>query len=168
MSVPCRPAASHSLHGRIVEGRGRGIDGGERALLGLLPDHNLVIERARSEERAELGMGPSAHPNGTIVAGQVREQSLRLAGDIEHLDRAVGRASRDSLRGSRRGSWRASDLTPFAWGLISEQKMMGPGSNGDSPCRSSRTDSRGSGRYDQIRTPPGSPPIPGGFGRKPD
>jgi hypothetical protein len=101
-------------------------------------------------------MGPSAHPNGTIVAGQVREQSLRLAGDIEHLDRAVGRASRDSLRGSRRGSWRASDLTPFAWGLISEQKMMGPGSNGDSPCRSSRTDSRGSGRYDQIRTPPGS------------
>mmetsp|Transcript_3344 Transcript_3344/g.13591 ORF Transcript_3344/g.13591 Transcript_3344/m.13591 type:complete len:227 (+) Transcript_3344:1974-2654(+) len=83
------------VDGCVVEGRGGGVDGREHALLGLLPNYDLVIERTRRQERAELGVGPSAHPDRPVVPGQVREQRLLLAGDIEHLDGAVGRASRD-------------------------------------------------------------------------
>ena len=75
-----------------------------------------------------------------------------LAGDIERLDGAVGRASRDPLR-RLAGKVGARQISV---GFDFQNKMMGPGSKEDSPCRSSRTDSHGSGRYDRIRTPPGS------------
>jgi hypothetical protein len=38
------------------------------------------------------------------VAGQVRDERLLLAGDVEHLDRAVGRTRRDALRADERSN----------------------------------------------------------------
>ena len=97
------------VDGRVVEGRGE-VDGREHALLDSF--RIITCDRTNKTPGASNLGGPKAHPDRPVVPGQVREQRLLLAGDIEHLDGAV-----DEQVATLCDGWRGV-ARQIPWGLI--------------------------------------------------
>lgn len=66
------------------------------AVRALLPNDDTVVEASRGQQRSVARVRPRDLPHGSLVASQVRDLRPVIPGQLEHLDRPVRAAGRQS------------------------------------------------------------------------